>query len=368
MKKLSIIINGLQYAKNGAGISRYTHKLAQYMDRSVDILIHKNVESSFRQDNIKVLDREINGSKDRILEEQLKCIKIFKKYELVHFPDYATPILYRGKKVATIHDMAMHTMEDKYTKSQVFIKKFFMKNTINKADKLICISNFTAKELKKYYPYVDDKKIEVVYNGFEYTYVDISKSDQNDILDKFNIDGKYLLYVGTISPHKNLERLIEAFSILRKKGYNHKLVIAGKKGWMYNEILNKSKELGIESYVIFTDYVTDEELEILYRCADVFTFPSLYEGFGFPPIEAMARKIPVVSSSEGALDEVVGDAALICNAYDINDIASKIEDVITNENLKNDLIEKGIKRSSYFSWEKTARQTYEIYQKVLRGE
>ncbi|MCU9813628.1 glycosyltransferase [Paraclostridium sp. AKS73] len=213
----SVIINGLQYAKNGAGISRYTHKLAQYMDRNVDILIQKSVETRFRQDNIKVLDRDINGSKDRILEEQLKSLKIFKKYELVHFPDYATPILYRGKKVATIHDMAMHTMEDKYTKSQVFIKKIFMENTIKKADKLICISNFTAKELKKYYPYVDEKKIEVVYNGFEYTHVDITNSDKENVLNKFNIDEKYLLYVGTISPHKNIARLIEAFSILRKK-------------------------------------------------------------------------------------------------------------------------------------------------------
>ncbi|GAA0091491.1 glycosyltransferase family 1 protein [Paraclostridium bifermentans] len=365
---MKIILNALQYSENGAGISRYTHKLAEYMNKTIDILIQKGVQGSFNQDNIKILDKNITGSKDRILEEQLKSLKLFKEYDLVHFPDYATPILYTGKKVATIHDMAMHTMGDKYTKGQVFIKKFFMGNTIKKADKLICISNFTARELKKYYPYVDEKKIEVIYNGFEYTHVDITNSDKENVLNKFNIDEKYLLYVGTISPHKNLERLIEAFSILRKKGYNHKLVIAGKKGWMYNEILNKSKELGIENYVIFTDYVTDEELEILYRCADVFTFPSLYEGFGFPPIEAMARKIPVVSSSEGALGEVVGDAALICNAYDIEDIACKIEDVITNENLKNNLIEKGIKRSSYFSWEKTARQTYEIYQKVLRGE
>ena len=364
----SIIINGLQYAKNGAGISRYTHKLSEYMNQNVDILVQNNVKYSFKKNNIKILNKNINGSKDRILEEQLKCLNIFKKYRLVHFPDYATPILYRGKKIATIHDMAMYTMRDKYTKSQVFIKRFFMKNTIRNADKLICISNFTAKELKKYYPDVDENKIEVVYNGFEYKPMHISEQESKEVLNKFDIDKKYLLYVGTISPHKNIDRLIEAFAILRKRGYDYKLVISGKKGWMYEEILNKSRELNIENHVIFTDYVTDIELEVLYTHADVFTFPSLYEGFGFPPIEAMARKVPVVSSKEGALGEVVGDAALICDAYNVDDMASKIVNVITNDELRRDLIEKGINRSSYFSWEKTANQTYEIYQKVLRGE
>ncbi|CEK35534.1 group 1 glycosyl transferase,Capsular glucan synthase,lipopolysaccharide 1,2-N-acetylglucosaminetransferase,Glycogen synthase,glycogen synthase, Corynebacterium family,Glycosyl transferases group 1 [[Clostridium] sordellii] len=365
---MKIIINALQYDKNGAGISKYAHKLAEYMNKNVDILVQNDVKLNFNENNIKVVDKTINGSKDRILEEQLNNLKLFRKYDLVHFPDYATPILYKGKKVATIHDMAMHTMEDKYTKSQVFVKKFFMKNTIKNADKLICISNFTAKELKKYYPYVDENKIEVVYNGFEYKTIHISEKESREVLNKFNIDKKYLLYVGTISPHKNIDRLIEAFYKVRTEGYDYKLVIAGKKGWMYEDILNKSKKLGIERYVIFTDYVTDEELEVLYTNANVFTFPSLYEGFGFPPIEAMARKVPVVSSKEGALGEVVDDAALICDAYDIDDIASKIINVITDKKLRSELIEKGIKRSSYFSWEKTANQTYEIYKKVLRGE
>lgn len=365
---MKIIINALQYGKNGAGISKYTHKLAEYMNKNVDILVQNDVKSNFNKNNIKVVDKTINGSKDRILEEQLNNLKLFRKYDLVHFPDYATPILYKGKKVATIHDMAMHTMEDKYTKSQVLVKKFFMKNTIRNSEKLICISKFTAEELKKYYPNVDESKIEIVYNGFEYKPMNLKKEWIKNVLKKFNIDKKYLLYVGTISPHKNIDRLIEAFYKVREEGYDYKLVIAGKKGWMYEDILNKSKKLGIEKDVVFTDYVTDEELEVLYTNANVFTFPSLYEGFGFPPIEAMARKVPVVSSKEGALGEVVGDAALICNAYDIEDIASKIIDVITDDKLRNKLIEKGINRSSYFSWQKTADQTYEIYEKVLRGE
>ncbi len=364
-----ILINGLQYAKRGAGISRYTFKLAGHMYDDVDAVVQENVSNDFsKKNNIKICRKNVNSSKGRIITEQLSLLSLYKQYDLVHFPDYATPILYRGKKVATIHDMAMFTMKDKYTKSQVITKRFFMDRTIKTADKLICISEFTAKELKKYYPNIDDKKIEVIYNGFDYTQVNLTEKEKQSTLQKFNINSKYLLYVGTIAPHKNIDRLIEAFKNLKEKGYKHQLVIAGKKGWMYNEVFEKVKELNLEDFVVFTDYISDKELEVLYQEADVFTFPSLYEGFGFPPIEAMARKVPVVSSGEGALLEVVGNAALICNPYDVNDISNKIEEVINNEELRLDLIFKGIDRYKYFSWEKTCKQTYEVYKSVLRGE
>ncbi len=364
-----ILINGLQYAKRGAGISRYTFKLANYMHEDVDIVVQKDLADDFSKDNnIKICTKQVNSSKSRIITEQLSLLNLYKSYDMVHFPDYATPILYKGKKIATIHDMAMFTMKDKYTKGQVLTKRFFMDRTIKTSDKLICISEFTAKELKKYYPNVDDKKIEVIYNGFDYEEVDLTEEQKQVTLQKFNINSKYLLYVGTIAPHKNIDRLIEAFKIIKEKGYEHQLVIAGKKGWMYDEVFEKVTELGLKDFVIFTDYISDEELEVLYQEADVFTFPSLYEGFGFPPIEAMARKVPVISSGEGALLEVVGNAALICNPYDVNDISNKIEQVIKNDELRLDLISKGINRYKYFSWEKTCKQTYEVYQSVLRGE
>ena len=334
-----ILINGLQYAKRGAGISRYTFKLADSMYDDVDVVVQENVANDFsKKSNIKICRKNVNSSKSRIITEQLNLLNLYKKYDLVHFPDYATPILYKGKKIATIHDMAMFTMKDKYTKGQVITKQFFMDRTIKTADKLICISEFTAQELKKYYPNIDYKKIEVIYNGFEYNDINLTEDQKQRTLQKFNIHSKYLLYVGTIAPHKNIDRLIEAFKQLKEKGYEHQLVIAGKKGWMYDEVFEKVKTLNLEDFVVFTDYISDEELEVLYQEADVFTFPSLYEGFGFPPIEAMARKVPVVSSGEGALLEVVDNAALICNPYNVNDIANKIEEVINNEELRLDLI------------------------------
>ena len=159
--------------------------------------------------------------------------------------------------------------------------------------------------------------------------------------------------------------IIKAFNKIKKQGYNYQLVIYGKKGWLYDEIFDKIKELKLEDDVIFTDYVTDEELEVLYKNAKLFVFPSLYEGFGFPPIEAMARKVPVLTSREGALPEIVGDAALFCNAYDVYDIASSIIRVIEDDDLIEDLINKGLDRCKFFSWDKTAKQIHHIYKSLL---
>lgn len=362
-----ILINALQFSPDGAGISKYSYKLSEMMIKdnpNVDILCRKDMVDKF-ENKERLIPIEIKKSSHRIIAEQIRLLKLYKNYDVVYFLDYATPALYKGKKIATIHDMAMHTMKDKYTKGQVLTKTILLKNTIKHADKLICISEFTKKELMKYYPNIDESKIEVVYNGFEYNEIDLSKQTVNTILKNFNITKDYLLFVGTLSPHKNIERIIEAFNEIKKEGYDYNLVICGKKGWLYDDIFSKVKKLNLESEIIFTDYVTDEELEVLYRNAKLFVFPSLYEGFGFPPIEAMARKIPVLTSKEGALPEVVGNAALFCDAYSKSDIAKKIIDVLVNKDLSKMLVNQGIERYKYFSWKKTAQLTNELLNKLL---
>lgn len=358
-----ILVNALQFSPDGAGISKYSYKLAQELIKNnpnVDVLCRKDMVDKF-ENKERLIPIDIKGSSDRIITEQIKLLKLYKKYDIVHFLDYATPVLYKGKKIATIHDMAMHTMKDKYTKGQVLTKTTLLKNTIKNADKLICISEFTKNELLKYYPNVDESKIEVVYNGFEYNEIKLTEKTIDTTLNKFNITKPYLLFVGTLSPHKNLERLIEAFKKVRNEGYDYQLVICGKKGWLYDDIFRKVKELELENKVIFTDYVTDEELEVLYKNTKLFVFPSLYEGFGFPPIEAMARKVPVLTSREGAINEVVGDAGMFCDAYSVYDISSKIIKILIDENLKQYLITNGIRRVKYFSWKNTSKAIKNLY-------
>lgn len=364
-----ILVNALQFSPNGAGISRYSHKLSEQLiskNSNIDVLCRDDVVNEFsNKDQLIQLNIKQNSSSDRIIKEQLNSLKLYKNYDLVHFLDYATPALYKGKKIATIHDMAMHTMKDKYTKGQIITKKILLENTIKHADKLICISEFTRTELLHYYPNLDNSKIEVVYNGFEYNEIKLSEETIKNTLDKFNIKKEYLLFVGTLSPHKNVERIVEAFNKVKKEGYDYQLVICGKKGWLYEDIFSKVKKLNLDSEVIFTDYVTDEELEVLYTNTKLFVFPSLYEGFGFPPIEAMARKVPVLTSKAGALPEVVGDAAMICDPYDVNDITKKILNILCSEDLNDKLINRGLERFKYFSWENTFKQTQKIYDEIL---
>lgn len=362
-----ILINALQFSPDGAGISKYSYKLAEVMmknNKNVDVLCRKDMVEKF-ENKERLIPIDVSRSSNRIIKEQVKLLRLYKNYDIVHFLDYATPALYKGKKIATIHDMAMHTMKDKYTKRQVLTKTILLKNTIKHADKLICISEFTKKELLKYYPDVDERKIEVAYNGFEYNEIELNEEEEKKILNKFNINKEYLLFVGTLSPHKNIERIVEAFNQIKKRGYNYQLVICGKKGWLYEDIFKKVKKMNLEEDVIFTGYVTNEELEILYKNTKLFVFPSLYEGFGFPPIEAMARNIPVLTSREGALPEVVGDAAILCDAYNILDISNKIIEMLEFKELRVKLIENGFRKVKQFSWDNSVRTISYVYNQII---
>lgn len=362
-----ILINALQFSPDGAGISKYSYKLAEVMmknNKNVDVLCRKDMVEKF-ENKERLIPIDVNKSSGRIITEQVKLLKLYKNYDIVHFLDYATPVLYKGKKIATIHDMALHTMKDKYTKTQILTKKILMNNTIKNADKLVCISEFTKTELLKYYPNLNKSKIDVVYNGFEYREIAMNKQNIENTLNKFNITKDYLLFVGTLSPHKNIERIIEAFSKVIEYGYDYQLVICGKKGWLYEEIFNRVKVLNLKNKVIFTGYVTEEELEVIYKNTKLFLFPSLYEGFGFPPIEAMARGTVTLTSREGAIPEIVDNASVMCNAYDVNDIVKMILEIIENKNLRKKLINLGFKRSKFFNWNNTYNKINNLYYDIL---
>lgn len=183
-----------------------------------------------------------------------------------------------------------------------------------------------------------------------------------NIKEKYNISSDFILFVGTIQPRKNLQRLIEAFSKISKK--NIILVIVGKKGWQYEEILEAPQNFGVSDRVKFLDFVPDEDLTALYKEAACFVLPSLYEGFGLPILEAMKYGCPVITSNVSSMPEASGDAALYVNPEDVDDIADKIEKLISDEKLRSDLVERGYKQIKKFSWEKTAKQTLEALEKV----
>lgn len=363
----SILFNGLQYSENGAGISRYTEELIRQFineDYSVDILMRNEFRSKYQMEKIFFNDKNITSSMQRIIEEQYKQAKKYKQYELVHFPDYASPVFYNGLKVVTIHDMAMHTMRDKYTLAQNITKNILLMNTIKHADRLICISEFTKKEILNYYPEVEPK-VRVVYSGIAFPEYRMSIIDEKNILEKLNINKEYILYVGTVAPHKNIEKLIMAYKDLKSLGYPHQLVIVGKKGWLVNSIYEIVKKENLQDDIVFTGFVAEDELEVLYRRATCFISVSLYEGFGFPPLEAMGRGCPVIVSEIEVFKEICQDNVLYCEPTQVIDIVKKLEMMIKNDKLRDELRNKGLTHVNKFSWKKTAQQTMMIYKELL---
>ena len=172
--------------------------------------------------------------------------------------------------------------------------------------------------------------------------------------------------VGTLEPRKNVVALIRAFKKLKRKGcQDYKLVIAGEKGWLYKQIFNEVEHAGLKNEILFLDVVRDEDLPMLYNCADIFVYPSLYEGFGLPPLEAMACGIPVITSNTSSLPEVVGDAGIMVDPADVNSLCKSMYILLNDKELWNRMSIMGRKRSKLFSWENTAKKMLEIYDEAI---
>jgi glycosyltransferase involved in cell wall biosynthesis len=242
-----------------------------------------------------------------------------------------------------------------------------IKNVTKKAKKILTISKNTKQDLIKILN-IDPEKIEVIYNGVSpiFRFMDDPAAPAKT-LKKYKIKQQFLLYAGVWRSHKNLARLIEAFSTLKKeKGLNLQLVITGKPDPYYPEVKNTVKKLNLQEDVIFTGLVEEEELLHLYNAAHIFVFPSLYEGFGLPPLEAMRCGTPVVASDISSIPEICGrENAVFFNPYNIKDIAEKIELVYKDPDLQAKLVTEGIQYSSKFSWGRTAKKTFYILQRCL---
>lgn len=270
--------------------------------------------------------------------------KLPKDLDVLWCPHYNVPVFYHGRMVVTIHDLAHLALPEinKGFLKQAYAKIMFRAAT-KKANQIVCVSKFTISELKKYVPSVDEKKIHLVYNGVDEKWFSIKKG--KPVHDK-----PYFIFVGNVKPHKNLRRLIEAYK-LASPNIKQDLILVGKKeGFLNGE--NSIEELikGFEDRIIFTGYVSDEELMQYVAQADAMIFPSLYEGFGLPPLEAMAAGIPVLVSEVASIPEVCRENAVYFNPYDINDIKKKIDAFSGNQGKISD------EYLDSFTWDKAYRK------------
>jgi len=320
------------------------------------------------------------GAKEIIIPaNKLKLFKLYrklfiinnliKKYklELVHEPSPILPIISGTHFIATVHDIIpLLFPKIVSTRLKIYFQLFF-KYQVKRASHLIAVSNYTKNDIIKFLK-IPKHKISVVYNGVDKQYKLLNKSLCKKFLQKkYKIPKNFLLYVGTLDPRKNVRLILLAFEKLKRHFPLLKLVIVGKNDWKNYEIVKIIKQLGIQDKVIFTGFVPDEELPSFYNSAAVFVFPSLYEGFGLPPLEAMACGCPVITSNTSSLPEVVGDAGIMVNPHDIKGLANAIEKVLTNKKLRQQMIKNGLKQAKKFSWEKCAKETLKVYEKVLKN-
>jgi glycosyltransferase involved in cell wall biosynthesis len=293
--------------------------------------------------------------------------------DLLFVPAHTLPII-RSRKlktVVTIHDLGVEYLKEYH---QFPHKLYLNKTTVyasRQADGIIAVSESTKKDLVEKLG-TDPAKIAVIYEGFDPTHF-YPRNDREvkRIKDKINVSGDYVLFVGTIQPRKNLKRLIEAFA-LWKKGQRKKdlkdlkLIIAGKKGWLYEEILDTPARLNIDDQVKFVGHILDSDLPALYTGARAFLFPSLYEGFGLPVLEAFATKTPVLTSKVSSLPEVAGNAGLLVDPKSTEAIADGIDKLLTSEYHREEFIARSQDQLKKFSWKKTAEQTVAFLEKVGR--
>jgi glycosyltransferase involved in cell wall biosynthesis len=236
-----------------------------------------------------------------------------------------------------------------------------------RATRILTVSESSKRDILRFVD-VAAEKIHVIYNAYDERFsVAPCEEDVDRVRERYQLHGQFVLYAGNVKPHKNVERLIEAFDRVRRRGLTHlKLVLTGNEISKYTALRRAVHKHQLHQHVRFLGYMPDETLAVLYRLAAVFVFPSLYEGFGLPPLEAMASGTPVVTSNVSSLPEVAGDAAVLVDPYSAEAIADGIERVLCDEALACELRARGLARAGQFSWERSVDRVWEIYREAAR--
>lgn len=356
------------------GIDNYLYNIVEEMIKAGNAekisLIH------FKKSNDEIYTKVndvVIGSLPFYLINPIKLSRAIKETQIdvFHLPSHMIPQISpfflnsSVKKVLTIHDL----IPILFPKNLPLYYKLWgptLKFIKNRQDYIITDSENTKYDCINYLK-IPENKIEVIPLAPDKHFKLIKNKDsiKDELKTKYGIKSPFILYVGTVEIRKNIPLLIKSFYKLLNKGLKLKLVLIGIHGHGFNQILNIIQKLGISEEVISLGYVPLNDLINFYNVADLFVFPSFYEGFGLPPLEAMACGCPVITSNTSSLPEVVDDAGFMADPYDLDDLTHKMYQILTNESLRNDLCNKSLNQAKKFSWEKTAMKTWKIYEKVL---
>jgi len=382
LKGKKIVIDARFLATHHGGLARYSKELVKTlvtMETGVNWKIIARDNEEFPPD----LKAAVDKAKDQIevigtpiahysLSEQTEFLKLLNEFDadLVHFTNFNHPVRYRKPFVVTVHDLTLGQFSTGNSWLKVKLYNYVVKKASEKARLVFTVSEFSKKMITRTYG-IPPSRIMVTYNGIDHErFRPISNTRLlQQVARDYKISKQFILYVGQWAEHKNLVRLLEAFQkVCSKVEYRDKyeLVIVGRSRQYYQGIKDKIAELGLKKEVVLPGFVDDEDLPILYNSARLFAFPSLMEGFGIPPLEAMACGVPVVSSDATSLPEVLEKAVLYFDPKNIDEIEDALIKGLTDAKLRESLVAKGLKQAQKYSWEETAKKTLEGYEKAIK--
>lgn len=377
MKKIGI--DARFFGPKMKGLGRYSQKLIENLeeldggstDREYYIFLKKETFDTYQpqHSNFKKVEADFRWY---TIKEQLAFPKFLNSFnlDLVHFCHFNVPILYRRPFLVTVHDLILFhfptvrntTLSKAYYVFKLFAYQLTIRRAVKKAKKVLAVSDFTKKDIMKELR-VSEEKIAMTHEGCDFRCF-VAPGNEEEVLKKYGIMRPYLLYVGNAYPHKNLERLVLAYQKIKKWYPGISLVLVGGKDFFYDRLeqwAGNRKVVGI----VFPGYVPDEDLDVLYKNAELYVFPSLYEGFGLPPLEALAKNTPVVSSNKSSMPEILGGAAYYFDPEKTDSIAETIDKVLSSSREEIFSVQKTIRQLQLFSWEKMAKETFEEYKKLL---
>lgn len=372
---MRIGIDARMYGPQSRGLGRYVQKL---VDNLLDI---DNTNEYFiilgpdnwdqflpaKKNFVKVLSRShwYSFAEQIFMPIRLRRLKL----DIMHFPHFNVPILYRRKFMVTIHDLIVSHYPDSRATTlpkwlynlKLFAYRLVVRHAIINSYKILAVSQFTKQDIERYYPRVADK-IEVTYEGFS---VEHGHSQSIELDEEYGITKPYILHIGAAYPHKNLYRLLQAWKLSQAtlKG-KYQLVIAGRKDFFMNRLEQEAKDLKLDEDVLFLGFVPDGHLASLYQYSLAYIFPSFIEGFGLPAIEAQSYGVPVLAANNSSLPEILGNSAIYFDPFNINDISKIILRIISDEDLKEKVKNLGYKNYIRFDWQGMAKQVKRIYENL----
>jgi glycosyltransferase involved in cell wall biosynthesis len=371
---MRIGIDGLPLASLRTGVGHYTFELARalsivapadHFELISPLPFLDSVTEEINQDNLRAVRLRLNALLRPWWAIRLPLYIRQTGLDVFHGTNYDVPLWNRCATVLSIHDLSLFLHQETHEKRLVSRARRRMPLMARNATMIITAAESVKSELCDYFG-ISPEKVSVIPDAARPCFRPVPAAEAADILRQFEIEDDFILFVGTIEPRKNLITLVRAFAeVLRTTTLRPQLVIAGKKGWLMDEFFSYVKEMYGGERVRFLGYVPDDALSALYSSCSICVYPSLYEGFGLPPLEAMACGAAVVTSRTPAIMETVGDAASLVDPLDIQALARTMAELLSDERARSELAAKGLRRAAQFSWEKTARLTMEVYREAI---